>query len=63
MREIGKDLCHYFDPINYKELKRLILKLAVDKKYRLQKESEISLKYLPNTWKDCARNIITIALK
>lgn len=62
MIEIAPDLCHFADPLNYNELKRLILKLAVDKKYRLQKESEISLKYLPNTWKDCARNIITIAL-
>lgn len=62
MREIGKGLCHYFDPINYKELKKLITKLAVNKKYRVQKESEICLKYLPSTWKDCARNIIKTAL-
>lgn len=62
MREIGKDLSHYFDPINYKELKELIIKLAINKKYRVQKESEICLKYLPNTWNDCAHSIITIAL-
>jgi glycosyltransferase involved in cell wall biosynthesis len=62
MREIGNGLCHYFDPINQKELEKLIIKLAVNKNYRVQKESEISLKYLPNTWKDCAGDIISIAL-
>jgi glycosyltransferase involved in cell wall biosynthesis len=62
MREVGSGLCHYFDPISYKELKKSIIKLAVNKLYRVQKESEIKSKYLPNTWNNCAENIITIAL-
>lgn len=62
MREIGSDLCHYFDPINYKQLKNLILKLATNKKYRIQKEKEIIYKYSSNTWNKCAESLIKIVL-
>ena len=62
MIEIGNGLCHYFDPINHHEFKKLILKLATNKNYRVQKESEISSKYLPNTWINCAENIFKIVL-
>ena len=62
MSEIGNGLCHYFDPIDYLDLKNLIIKLATNKKYRVQKEKEIIDKYSSHTWNKCAEDLIKVVL-